>query len=254
MADTNVYLLDNGSIEIDISSLHWQHAAGERYRFPVYSVLIEHKEGLLLYDTGIDKRMADNDPTGAIQVSEQQTLQSQLRLIGYKPSDVSIVMNSHYHFDHVGGNKLCTCATVVCHKHEISHFRNPDPLTEGPGYLDSSFLPENLDYEQKYEVVTGDQLIAKGVTLFETPGHTAGHYSLMVESLNRKPMIFTGDACYTQRSMQENLIQALHVDAQQAYDSLAKLKSLAINNDADLFYSHDKDLYPMYSKAPSFYC
>src|SRR3546814_18810585 len=50
-------------------------------------------------------------------------------------------------------------------------------------------------YTPKFETQTGDQEIAKGLWLFETPGHTAGHYSLMVELKNRRPMLFTADAC-----------------------------------------------------------
>jgi len=202
MNKTKVYLLDSGSIQVDSHIIFWNeqgHTAP--YRFPVYSVLVEHDEGLLLFDTGIDNAMASDDPNGIIYQTKQQTLAGQLDLIGYKPSDISLVMNSHYHFNHIGGNKLCTCATTVCHKHEMEHFLNPHPATEAPGYLDRSFLEAHGNYKPKFEMVTGDQEVAKGVTLFETPGHTAGHYSLMVRLADRRPMIFTGDACYAQRNL-----------------------------------------------------
>lgn len=57
-------------------------------------------------------------------------------------------------------------------------FQNPHPTMEGPGYQDFSFLEAHGNYEPKFEMVTGDQRIAQGVTLLEMPGHTAGHYSL----------------------------------------------------------------------------
>lgn len=162
-------------------------------------------------------------------------------------------MNSHYHFDHVGGNKLCTCAKTICHKCELDAFMNPHPTMEAPGYLDRSFLEAQGNYTPKLEIVTGDQEIASGVTLFETPGHTAGHYSLMVRLADRRPMIFTGDACYARRSLDLMAIPGLHVDPRKAYATLERLRDLAREHDAELFFSHDKDSYPAYLKAPFFY-
>ena len=47
--------------------------------------------------------------------------------------------------------------------------------------------PRTLDiYTPYFETLTGDQEIAAGMHLFETPGHTAGHYSLMVELPGRR--------------------------------------------------------------------
>lgn len=251
MSKTKVYLLDNGTITVDGYNIFWVQGPSGPYRFPVYSVLIEHQEGLFLFDTGIDPKFSTKD--GPIQVGEHQTLAAQLDLLGKRPRDVALVMNSHYHFDHVGGNKLCTCATTLCHKCELEAFQNPHPATEAPGYLDGSFLEAQGDYKPKLEIVTGDQEIAKGVTLFETPGHTAGHYSLMVRLSGRRPMIFTGDACYSQRSMDIMAIPGLHVDPRQAYSSMERLKAMALEEDAELFFSHDKESYPAYMKAPYFY-
>ena len=51
----------------------------------------------------------------------------------------------------------------------------------------------------EYELISGEAEIAKGVTVIESPGHTAGHVSLLVELNGRRPMLFTGDAVYTRQ-------------------------------------------------------
>ena len=48
-----VWLLDNGSIVIEHTQLLW-NVPGPQARIPVYSVLVEHEDGLFLFDTGID--------------------------------------------------------------------------------------------------------------------------------------------------------------------------------------------------------
>ena len=104
-----------------------------------------------------------------------------------------------------------------------------------------------------FETVTGDQEIAKGIWLFETPGHTAGHYSMMVELEGRRPMLFTADACYSQKSMDMMCIASFHLDPVASVQSLHRLKELAEKHDAELFYSHDPESWPDYIKAPAFY-
>lgn len=253
MSKTKVYLLDGGSLIVDAFQIFWNVGPAGPYRFPVYSVLIEHQEGTFLFDTGFDMKLASSLAPDFAHQTESQSLVAQLALTGHKPREISLVMNSHYHFDHVGGNKLCTCATTICHKCEMEAFMNPHPAMEAPGYRDRSFLDAQGEYKPKLEMVSGDQEVAKGVTLFETPGHTAGHYSLMVRLADRRPMIFTGDACYAQRSMDLMAIPTLHVDPRKAYASMERLRDLAKEHDAELFFAHDKESFPKYLKAPGYY-
>src|SRR5213082_2598332 len=105
-----VWLLDNGSIVIEHTQLMW-NVPGPQVRIPVYSVLIESDDGLVLFDTGID----------------------------------------------------------------LDHMNRVLPF-EFFGYSDKSW-----DYEgANIETVSGDHQLAKGLRLYETPGHTVGHYSLLV--------------------------------------------------------------------------
>ena len=264
MTDTRVYLLDFGSLALDGYMMYWGRGPSGPVRFPVYGVLVDHPEGRFIFDTGFDKDWFDATfPGNAIQ-SKQQGFEAQLDLIGMRSKDITHVLNSHYHVDHVGNNKLCTHATTICHKCELEAVQHPEPHEE-LGYSDRSFAPADLIesgtvpdvaddiYTPRFEFVTGDAEIAKGVYLFETPGHTPGHYSMMVRLANRRPMLFTGDACYTQRNLEENLISNSHSDVKQAFHSLQRLRDLAEKYDAELFYSHDMKNWADWRPAPYFY-
>ena len=266
MSDTKVYLLDGGTLVIDGFHAFWNRGPGGELRFPTYSVLIEHADGRYIFDTGYDHdHVMKVLPFEKPLQTEQQTIPGQLALLGLTPKDVDYVVNSHYHFDHCGGNKHLTEACTVCHSKELEACGCPQPF-EMLGYSDLSFSPEiaaqrgqapaepELDiYTPKFETVTGDQEIAKGLWLFETPGHTAGHYSLMVEVANRRPLLFTADACYSQKNMDMMCISSFHLDPTASVQSMVRLKELAEQHDAELFYSHDPDSWPDYVKAPAFY-
>ena len=55
MGVERVWLLDSGSLVIDRSHIMWNIDAGNPVRFPVFSVLIDHSDGLFLFDSGYDR-------------------------------------------------------------------------------------------------------------------------------------------------------------------------------------------------------
>ena len=101
-----VWLLDNGSIVIEHTQLMW-NVPGPQVRLPVYSVLVEHDQELILFDTGIDlDHMNRVLPFELPEQTPEQTIPAQLELCGFELADVTMLVNSHLHIDHVGGNQL----------------------------------------------------------------------------------------------------------------------------------------------------
>ncbi|RVA71142.1 MBL fold metallo-hydrolase, partial [Mesorhizobium sp. M7A.F.Ca.US.006.04.2.1] len=142
MSDTKVYLLDGGSLVLDGYHVFWNRGPGGEVRFPVYSILIEHAEGRFLIDTGYDydhvmKVLPFEKP---IQ-EKHQTIPGALALLGLEPKDIDVVVNSHFHFDHCGGNKYFPHAKKICHRTEVPQACNPEPF-EHLGYSDLSFSAE----------------------------------------------------------------------------------------------------------------
>lgn len=267
MTDTKVYLLDGGSLVIDGFHAFWNRGPAGEVRFPVYSILVEHAEGRFLFDTGYDfdhvmKVLPFEKP---IQ-SKDQTIPGALGLLGLTPADVGVVFNSHFHFDHCGGNKFFPHAKKICHRLEVPQACNPQPF-EHLGYSDLSFSAEAAEARgathqlaegttranSTFEGIEGDVELAKGLHLIFTPGHSIGHYSLLVEFPNRKPILFTIDAAYTQKSL-ETLCQAsFHIDPVAGVTSMRHLRKLAEDREADLMFSHDMENFMNYRTGTRFY-
>jgi 4-pyridoxolactonase len=242
-----VFLLDSGSMMIDRSQLLWNVDCGVRLRFPIYSVLVEHADGLFLFDTGIDlEHVRRVFPKEEPRQSEQQGILAQLALCGFEAADVSYVVNSHLHFDHVGGNRHFPRATTLVSKQELRQAKVPEPF-ERMAYSDQSFDHPDV----RFELLEGDVELAAGLRLFETPGHSAGHYSLLVEPPSGDALLFAFDAAYARESLERLIPSGFHLDPTAAVRSLRRLNSLARTYDARIFVAHDMDAFNGYRLAPA---
>jgi 4-pyridoxolactonase len=243
-----VWLLDNGSIVIEHTQLMW-NVPGPQVRLPVYSVLVEHDQELILFDTGIDlDHMNRVLPFELPEQTPEQTIPAQLELCGFELADVTMLVNSHLHIDHVGGNQLFRGTHVrnVIHERELAQARNHEPF-EFFGYSDKSW-----DYEgANIATVSGDVELAPGVWLYETPGHTVGHYSYLF--LGEKPMLFAVDVAYTATAYEKGIQPGFHHTPVDGVRSIARIKSLAEQHGADVYFSHDMDAWNTYRHAPDFY-
>jgi len=245
-----VWLLDNGSIVIEHTQLMW-NVPGPQVRIPVYSVLIESDDGLFLFDTGIDlDHMNRVLPFELPEQTEAQTIPAQLAACGFELGDVTTLVNSHLHIDHVGGNQLFAGTGVrnVLHAKELAQARNHEPF-EFFGYSDHSWDCEGLNLDP----VTGDFELAKGIFLYETPGHTVGHYSVLLNPGGSKPLLFAFDIAYTAAALEKGIQPGFHNNPHDGVLSIARVKSLAEEHGAEIFLSHDMDAWQGYTRAPGHY-
>jgi 4-pyridoxolactonase len=244
-----VYLLDGGSIVIDHAQLMWNIGSGTEARIPSYSVLIEHREGLFLFDTGFDLDHVNRVLPWEKPLQEPaQTIPAQLELAGFAPGDVTHVINSHLHFDHVGGNKHLPDAVCVVHADELREARTPEPF-ERFGYSDLSFdTPET-----RYELIEGDVEFADGVTLLHTPGHTIGHYSLLLEPPGRAPMFFISDVTYTAAGLERTVQPGFHWNPVEGVRAIRRVRRVAKERQAEVFFSHDAERWETDTRAPQSY-
>ncbi len=267
MADTKIYFLDGGTLLLDGFHIWWNQGPGGGVRIPSYSVLIEHDEGRFLIDTGFDydhtmKYLAFEQPTQ----TPEQTIPGALKLLGLEPKDVGVVFNTHFHFDHCGGNKYFPHAKKICHKDEIPQACNPE-VFEHLGYSDLSFSVEAAEARGRadelthgqtaanttFETIEGDVELAKGVHLFFTPGHTVGNYAVMIERAKDRPMMLVLDTAYTKRSLDTLCQASFHLDPAQGVRSMMRIRDLAEKHDAELFFSHDIEAFKGYKTGPDFY-
>jgi N-acyl homoserine lactone hydrolase len=134
---------------------------------PVLAYLVRHDQGLILFDTGIG--MADPE-TEAHYRPRRRELRGALAAAGVTLADVSLVVNCHLHFDHCGGNPLLIRTPILVQAAELAAARAGqytfDELIDFPGAA--------------YQEISGETEIWPGVWVIPTPGHTAGHQSLVL--------------------------------------------------------------------------
>jgi 4-pyridoxolactonase len=248
-----VYLLDSGTLLLDMSFATWNHNQGVEFRFPVYSLYIDHPDGKVLIDTGFEKEWVERKlPFEKPEQSEDQQIVNQLAKIGVKPEDIDIVVNSHLHFDHCSNNKLFPQATFIFSTSELRHSHVPDPwerlgydpeLVVMPGM--KTIMLDLKDFE--YEVLPG-------ITLVETPGHSAGHLSAIIDpGGDQRPMVVPFDVAYTEHNLKDRVLMGLHSDPAELLDSMMRIENIAKKVGGDIFYSHDPEKFKGYKLAPDFY-
>jgi N-acyl homoserine lactone hydrolase len=134
---------------------------------PTLGYLIEHPDGPLLVDTG----MGGHPDIDAWYQPTRVELPAALTATGFKLDEVRYVVNCHLHFDHCGGNPLLAGRPVFTQRAELATARTATDYT----------LPELVDYAgARYEELDGEAEILPGVRILHTPGHTAGHQSVVV--------------------------------------------------------------------------
>lgn len=134
---------------------------------PALCYLVDHGGELLLFDTGIGTADPETD---AHYRPYRRPLEAALAGAGVTLADIALVVNCHLHFDHIGGNPLFPGTPVLVQAAELSAARGAD------------YTPEHLVGfpGARYEELAGESEIRPGLWVLPTPGHTAGHQSLVI--------------------------------------------------------------------------
>lgn len=195
---------------------------------PINVYVIEHRDGLVLFDTGQD-RASITDPgyfpsgllLGALyrmarfEMAADQTLTAQLERLGYRAGDVSTVVLSHFHGDHIGGLREVAQAELLVSRPEWDTLSGTWPELAGimrrhidlPGLrwrqIDMAPLPDAA--LAPFDV--GHDLFGDGSLLMvPTPGHTPGSISLIVRRVGKPTLALVADLTYA-----ANLLEREHM-------------------------------------------
>jgi glyoxylase-like metal-dependent hydrolase (beta-lactamase superfamily II) len=203
--------LDGGAMFGVVPKPLWEKRipADERNRIQLgmRCLLIEHPSGPILIDTGAgnkeDQKFKDiygieNEGEGG-----RTSLEDGLAQLGVGPSDVKLVINTHLHFDHAGGNTYIDQngevqisfpnARYVVKKGEYDYATHPNERTAA-SYFDRNYMP--IVREHKFEFVVREKEIVKGIRVIPTPGHTPFHQSVLIDSGGERAF-FLADMCPT---------------------------------------------------------
>ncbi len=223
---------------------------GVQIRIPVTAYLIEIGKKRILIDSGLNPLVIE-DPVRAIGdyiqsntplVSRADHILSRLSQIGMGPDDIDMVVCTHLHFDHAGGNQFFGSCDLIVQKSEIESARN------SPDYIRHDWDYAHLNYHQ----IEGDEEIMTGVDLISTPGHSAGHQSVLVNLPKTGAVLIAGDAvAHSDHWCRDS--PALAVDKDLLVNSRLRLKHIADTKQCLTLFSHDPEQWSALRVLPDYY-
>lgn len=239
-----------GHIDVDTGLLEGGGINGNLRLVPSMCFLIDHPEGLLVWDTSMHPCVC-TDPVarwGGLATtvtvphySENETLLARLSQAGIDASRIRYVVNSHLHNDHCGMNRFFPQATVLVRRGEYDHAVGLMD-TGRHGYVREDFFGDGqklelLDYDDSFDIFGDGRL-----RLISTIGHTPGHQSLQVTFASGRRFVMTGDALYTSRQLAARQPPGLVFDRKEALASAGRLADLG-DRGATILIHHEPSLW-----------
>lgn len=203
----------------------------------------------ILFDTGFPPEyVADFAATAArdgldrfgafAEFGPKNTAQGQLAILDLTPSDITHVILSHGHIDHVGSLPLFAHAQIILSAREIQ-----DPK---PCYF---FDVQPMNWPRsEYLTIGAETELCQGITLIPTPGHTPGHMSAHLGLPDGRQIILAADAINRISEADEGFADAK--DPGQAMQSYRLLMARAQATGAVIIYGHEPRQWPDLPKAP----
>ncbi len=223
--------------------------ARNRIQLALRCLLIEHPSGLILIDTGAGNK--ENEKFKDIYGLENEgadggtLLEDALREIGVAPADIAIVINTHLHFDHAGGNTRTRPdgsleisfpnATYIVRRGEYDYAMNSNERTAA-SYFERNWVP--LDQADKIEWVSREKEIVKGVRVIPTPGHTPFHQSVLIESAGERAF-YLGDLIPTHAHLPLPWIMGYDVEPLVTLETKRKILKQALDEQWLVIFEHD---------------
>ena len=249
--EAGVQQLDGGAMFGVVPKPLWERRipADNRNRIPLAlrCLLVEAPNALVLIDTGVGNKYGEKfgDIFGISNAGDPTRLEDGIRHAGFEPSDVDIVLSTHLHFDHAGGNTVLRDdgaivpafpdARYVVQKGELDFAQSPNER------IRASYLSENLDAVSEaglWDLVQGDAEVTTGVRVTPTPGHTPFHQSVMIES-DGETACFLADVCPTSAHLPLPWIMGYDLEPLVTLESKRGLWTRALEEDWLLIFEHD---------------
>ncbi|PYO50607.1 MAG: MBL fold metallo-hydrolase [Gemmatimonadetes bacterium] len=245
--------LDGGAMFGVVPKPLWEKriAADERNRIQLgmRTLLIEHQSGLILIDTGAGNK--ENEKFKDIYGIENEgaarltMLEDGLARIGVRPSDIVLVINTHLHFDHAGGNTRLRSdgqlevsfpnATYIIKRGEYEFATHPNERTAA-SYFDRNYTP--VEAANKVEFVASEKEIVKGVRVIPTPGHTPFHQSILIESAGERAF-YLGDLVPTHAHLPLPWIMGYDVEPLVTLETKRRILKQAVDENWLVIFEHD---------------
>jgi glyoxylase-like metal-dependent hydrolase (beta-lactamase superfamily II) len=248
------FRLDGGAMFGVVPKTLWNReiAADEMNRIPLAlgALLIKTPQGrFVLVDTGLSSKYDDQPKFRKLYCVERyQTLKDELGAIGVSPTDISLVINTHLHFDHAGGNTELSekgipipafpKARYLIQKEEWDDASHPHERNQA-SYFKENFEP--LDVAGLVDLMSGDYEIEPGLRVIRSGGHTRGHQCVQISS-EGETAVFLGDLIPTSSHLSLPWIMGYDLYPVDTLEIKRDLLKRALDENWTLIFQHDPRL------------
>ncbi|MBN1659735.1 MAG: MBL fold metallo-hydrolase [Anaerolineae bacterium] len=253
------YWEDGGGLFGLVPKTLWSQVAGadeqNRIRFESRCLLIQTDQQRILVDTGYGDKLSDKE-RGFISLQGERRLLGSLEALGIGPLDIDLVVNTHLHSDHCGGNThrddtgeivaTFPWATYCVQRLELADASFPNERTR------ATYLPENWETLQRsgqLRVLMGDTRLTDEVRVIVTPGHTRAHQCVVIES-GGHTALFLGDlASWPVHLERLAWVAAYDLEPMVSIETKRNVARWAIDNHVLLLFEHHPEIAAGYLHA-----
>jgi glyoxylase-like metal-dependent hydrolase (beta-lactamase superfamily II) len=254
--------LDGGAMFGIVPKPLWDKRAApderNRITLALRCLLVEHPDGPILMDTGVGDK--DDAKFRDIYGIENQgraggtQLDDALAEVGFAPGDIKLVVNTHLHFDHAGGNTRLAGAsgplldtgefgaepafpnaTYVVQRGELEFARRTNERTRA-SYIPRNFEPVSV--ANRWKLFNGDGDVVPGISVRLTPGHVPHHQSVIIRDAG-ETAIFLADVIPTAAHLPLPWIMGYDLEPLRTLESKRALLRDAVAGDWLLIFGHD---------------
>lgn len=246
--------LDGGAMFGVVPKPLWEKRipADARNRIPLAlrCLLVEAPNALVLVDTGIGNKEDEkfHEIYGVRNEGDPTRLEDAIRNAGFEPSDIDIVLDTHLHFDHAGGNTVrdgagrvvpaFPGARYVVQEEELAFAKSTNERIRA-SYLEANHQP--ISEAGLWDLVRGEATVTEGVRVLPTPGHTPHHQSVLIES-DGETACFLADVCPTSAHVPLPWIMGYDLEPLVTLESKRGLWTRALEEEWLLVFEHDPEI------------
>ena len=249
--ETGRFKLDGGAMFGVVPKSIWSNInppdSNNMCSWAMRCLLVEDEERLILIDTGIGDKQSEKF-FGYYSLSGDNSIVNAVVDAGYTPEEVTDVILTHLHFDHVGGavkyNKAKEFyeptfpnATYHTHLKHWNHANNPNPREK------ASFLVENFAcLESSGQLKFSDEFTNLGnhITLNAVNGHTESMFIPRIK-MGDDILYFCADLIPSKGHMKVNYVMAYDIEPLKSMQERAAFLEIAHRENARLFFEHDPE-------------
>jgi glyoxylase-like metal-dependent hydrolase (beta-lactamase superfamily II) len=257
IGDIEIRYLDGGSFRLDggamfgvVPKVFWDKKSppDEKNRIPLRanSLLVRAHGKTIVIETGNGTKW-DAKQRGIYAIQEGDPLFDSLAANGVQPRDVDLVINTHLHFDHAGGNTRIENgravptfprARYVVQRSELAHAAAPSERDRA-SYFPDNFLP--ISEAGLWDLTDGDQEILPGVNVARIPGHNADIQAVLLTG-GGKTLAFVADLLPTRHHIPLPWIMAYDLYPMQTLETKRNWVPRMAQENWIVVFGHDPEI------------